>query len=45
MRLTEQQLNFFQTFGFLIFRQLFSPQEIDRYSREFDAGLDAWVGE
>ena len=26
--LTEQQVNHFNTFGFLIFRQLFSPEEM-----------------
>lgn len=44
MPLTDQQLNHFRTFGFLIFRQLLSPEEAARYSREFDAGLDASLG-
>ena len=43
MQLTEQQLNYFRTFGFLIFRQLLSPEELAQYSREFNAGLDAWI--
>ena len=43
MQLTEQQLNHFQTFGFLIFRQLLSPEESAQYSREFNVGLDAWI--
>ncbi len=40
MQLTEQQLNHFRTFGFLVFRQLFSPEELKRFSEEFDRGLD-----
>ncbi len=44
MRLTEQQVNYFKTFGFLIFRQLFSASEVKRYRQEFDSGLDAWIG-
>jgi hypothetical protein len=41
-QLSSEQLNHFWTFGFLIFRQLFSPEEVERYRREFDAGLEAW---
>ena len=44
MKLTEQQLNHFETFGFLIFRQLLSPREMETYSREFSAGHDDWLG-
>lgn len=40
MQLTEQQVNYFQTFGFLIFRQLLSPEEIKRFSDEFNAGIE-----
>lgn len=43
MQLTEQQLSHFQTFGFLIFRQLLTPQETAQYSLEFNRGLDAWL--
>ncbi len=43
MQLTDQQLNHFQTFGFLIFRQLLSPDEIARYGVEFNTGLDTWL--
>jgi hypothetical protein len=43
VKLTEQQLAYFKTFGFLIFRQLLSPAEMARYSEEFDRGLDAWL--
>jgi hypothetical protein len=44
VQLTEQQLNYFRTFGFLIFRRLFSPAEFELYSREFNAGLDVRIG-
>jgi len=43
MQLTKEQLNHFHTFGFLIFRQLLTPQEMAQYSLEFDRGLDAWL--
>lgn len=43
MKLSEQQLNQFHVFGFLIFRQLLSRDEITVYSREFNAGLDYWI--
>jgi hypothetical protein len=44
MPLSEQQRNHFRTFGFLIFRGLFSSEETARYSSEFNAGLDAPLG-
>ena len=40
MQLTEQQLNHFEAFGFLVFRQLLSPEEIKRYSDEFNAAIE-----
>ena len=43
MNLSEQQLNLFRDFGFLIFRQLLSSEEIAQYSREFNTGLNAWI--
>ena len=43
MKLSKQQLNLFRDFGFLIFRQLLSTEEIAQYSREFNAGLDSWL--
>ena len=43
MRLTEQQINHFRTFGFLVFRQLFTPDEWKTYCQEFDLGLDALI--
>jgi len=42
MQLSEQQLNHFRTFGFLIFRQLLSSDEVEQYRREFDSGMEAW---
>jgi len=45
VQLTQQQQHHFRTFGFLIFRQLFSSDEVASYSREFDAGLGAWIGD
>lgn len=43
MILTEQQLNHFNTFGFLVFRQFFSLEEVRIISREVDTGLDAFL--
>ena len=45
MKLTEQQLSHFDTFGFVVFRQLLIPSEIEQFSKEFDAGLDSWLPE
>lgn len=45
MQLIPSQHAHFDTFGFLILRQLLSAAEIERYSREFDAGHRAWIGE
>lgn len=43
MRISEQQLNQFNTFGFLVFHNLLSPAEVDLYRQEMDAGLDARI--
>ncbi len=37
--LTEAQIQHFETFGFLIRRQVFSEEEIDRINKEFDSYL------
>lgn len=37
--LTEQQIDQFQTFGFLIFRQVFTPQELAIIEGEYEKGL------
>ena len=39
--LTEQQIIHFQTFGFLIFRKLFSPDELTILNAEFDRALES----
>ena len=39
--LSERQLIHFQTFGFLIFRGLFNPDEIKTLNTEFDHGLES----
>ena len=43
MRLTEQQINHFRTFGFVVFRQFFGAEEWKTYCQEFDLGLDALI--
>lgn len=45
MQLTGQQLNHFHTFGFLVFRQLLTKNEMARFSAEFNAGMCAWLDE
>ena len=37
--LTEQQITHFQTFGFLIFRQVFNPDEVKTINVEFEHAL------
>lgn len=39
--LTEQQIDQFNTFGFLIFRQVFSPTELATIEVEYERGLNA----
>ena len=39
--LSEQQILQFQTFGFLVLRQLFTPQELELINLEFDRQLEA----
>ena len=43
MRLTAEQLNHYETFGFLIFRQLLTAKEMARYRSEFNTALDSWT--
>ena len=43
MRLSSEQLDHFRTFGFLIFRQLLTVDEMERYSAEFDAAINFWI--
>ena len=42
--LTRQQIDFFETFGFLCLRQLFSPEEMAKIARETDELLAANTG-
>lgn len=44
MQLSEQQVSYFRTFGFLIFRQVLTPAEVEQFSGEFDRGLAARLG-
>ena len=37
--LTQQQINHFQTFGFLTFRQLFSQDEVKTINTEFESAM------
>jgi ectoine hydroxylase-related dioxygenase (phytanoyl-CoA dioxygenase family) len=39
MSLTAQQIAHFETFGYVVLRQLFSPEEMAAMSREFDASI------
>jgi len=43
MKLTEAQMDFYRVFGFLIFRQLLSSDEMVLYNREFNPGIEAWL--
>lgn len=38
--LTDEQYQHFQTFGFIVLRQFFTPDEITTLSEEFETGLD-----
>ena len=38
-RLTEEQIQLFEVFGFLVRRNLFSPEEMNRINEEFDRRL------
>ena len=40
MQITEQQLNFFHTFGYICYRQLFSPDEVAWITEELEKVLD-----
>ena len=42
MYLTEQQLNFFHTFGFIHIPQLFTPDEVAWITKEFEHVLDTY---
>ena len=42
--LTEQQLRHWDTFGFVVLRQIFSPEEMHTFSKEFDDIFDRDLG-
>jgi hypothetical protein len=44
MKLTERQIRFFQTFGYLGFPQLFSAEEISEISNQFEFSIDNFGG-
>jgi len=44
MKLTEQQINFFNTFGYLMFPGLFSPSEIAWITEEFECSIRDFGG-
>ena len=44
MKLTEQQLRFFHTFGYLHFAQLFAADEMTWITREFETALNTFGG-
>ena len=38
--LSDKQLQHFRTFGFVVLRQVFTPDELAVINREFDLGLE-----
>ena len=44
MQLTEQQTRFFDAFGYLVVRQLFSPEEVERVIEGFEWSIRNWGG-
>ena len=44
MKLTDQQLRFFKTFGYLGFPKLFSETEIATITRDFEYTIEAFGG-
>lgn len=42
MILTQEQIHFFRTFGFLKLEQLLTKEEVRKYDAEFDFGLSLW---
>jgi ectoine hydroxylase-related dioxygenase (phytanoyl-CoA dioxygenase family) len=42
--LTDERRSYYQTFGFLVFRQLFAPDEMAEIRREFDNVLEEALG-
>ena len=44
MTLTDQQLNFFHNFGYLVIPQLFNPEEMDWIIEEYENVLQNHAG-
>ena len=44
MILSQGQLNFFDTFGYLLIRQLFSPEETEKIIEGFEWSIQNWCG-
>lgn len=44
MQLTAQQLNYFHTFGFLVFRELFGPEDVAWITDEFEKVMQTYGG-
>lgn len=44
MKLTDQQAAFFHTFGYLLVRQMFSPDEVNRITEAFEWSIQNWGG-
>ena len=44
MKLTDQQTAFFENFGYLVIRQLLSPDEVDRVIEAFEWSILNWGG-
>ena len=44
MKLTDQQTAFFDNFGYLVIRQLLSPDEVDKVIEAFEWSIQNWGG-
>ena len=44
MKLTEQQVAFFKTFGYLVVRELLTPTEVETVTQAFDWSIQNWGG-
>lgn len=44
MQLTDQQVAFFNTFGYLVVRELFTPAEVEKIIQAFDWSIQHWGG-
>ena len=44
MKLTEHQVNFFNTFGYLSIPNMFSPSEVEWITEEFEISIQEFGG-